>query len=308
MTNVTAFSSRSVPWMFYGAKVLEGKGVGVDEALQLSGLDFDVTLRRAAYQSSDGLWVPHQGRAAVVRKDTDKPLGAVSSTYEILQYKDAFKFIDELGHEIMAAGTHDGGAHGFIVTQDPQHRTIAAGRNGEDEHDLYVVLRTSHDGSQGVEVAILPLRHMCMNMMPGVHALKGSHQRWTFRHTKNLGVRMAQVQSVIKGVPEYVAEFEAISKRLADIDITIDEAREVLDEIVPDTLKSKEGRVNQLLDLYQHSPVNGYTGNGWGLVNAVSEFYDHRPGRRESTRWTRGLDGSTYRETARATELLLRRA
>ena len=37
--------------------------------------------------------------------------------------------------------------------------------SGDDPHDLYGVLRTSHDLSRATEVMVMPLRGRCMNQL-----------------------------------------------------------------------------------------------------------------------------------------------
>lgn len=307
MTSTTAFSARTVPWAFTGATAID-EPVSLDEALHHAHLDFEIELRDVAYRTAQGNWKPQAGRAAVVRKDTDVALGGVSKSYVPMPYREAFSVLGDLNPEIVAAGSHNDGRQAFMVVQDPLCRTVEG--YGNDPHDLYIVMRTSHDATRGHEISLLPLRGRCMNMMPMAFGLHGAKQRWTIRHSGQAEARLTEAGRILSGLSQYAEEFQGLSARLAAIDLELDEARGVLDEVVPAELKSREKRIDALLDTYQHSEVNGFTGTGWGLVNAVTEFFDHRDSSRsqnEAARWLRGLDGVTRTAANRTAELLLNR-
>jgi phage/plasmid-like protein (TIGR03299 family) len=307
MTSTLAFSSRTVPWLFYGATALDG-AVDYDEALHRADLDFTAELRPTAYKNAKGNWTVQKGRSAVVRTDTDAAVGQVSSSYALTQYSDAFAIMKDMNPEIVAAGSHNGGRQAFMVVQDPQCRSLK-GANGQDGHELYAVMRTSLDASRGHELALLALRDKCMNMMPLSFGLRGAEQRWSIRHSGRAEERLNEVSHILKGLRTYAEEYDALATRLADIDLEIEEARTVLDAIIPDA-KSHDKRVEEILGTYTNSDTNGFTGTGWGLVNAVTEFYDHREGGKSqngAARFLRGLDGPTRQMTNRVVRELVKR-
>lgn len=301
------FTTRDVPWMKLGTRVDEA--VTAAEAMELAELTWTAEAKLSTYPGADGTTKVFPGRHTLVRSDTDEPIDTVTSSYEVVQYQEAFDFLDVINPRFVAAGSLKGGKQAFMVVQAPELLRLEL-LDGEDAHDLYVVCRTSHDRSSGLEVAVLPLRGKCMNQLAVSGLLSHAKQRLTFRHTRNVHARMDEASQVLSNLSAYAEELEETASQLAAIDLELEQARRVLDEVVPSDLKSHDDRVDKILSLYQHSSYNGYTGNGWGLLNAVSEFHDHYHGgenRRDETRFLQGLAGSTQSAVDRTVHALRRR-
>lgn len=308
-TTDQSFSARTVPWAIEGATEVT-EAVTAADAIQLAGLDWDVELRKDGYQNGKGNWVVDQTKRKVVRVDTDEALGTVSPTYQTLQYREAFDFMDSVHPDFVAAGAQKKGKQAFVVVKSPTQLDVL---DGEDPHDLYVVLRSSHDGSRAVEVLLLPLRGTCMNMLPLANfGRSAAKQRWAIRHTKNMHAKLEQARAVLDGSEEYAKVFSETAARLADTDVELDGARRLLEVSAPHWLaKPDETYVDPILDTYQHSSTNGYVGTYWGLLNAVSEYHEHVRGRgerRPETRWTQGLDGAGDKALQRTLQVLNRHA
>src|SRR5690242_5819620 len=141
------FTDRRVPWMKLG-EVVDG-AVTAHEAAVKGGLNFKVSLRNVYFtcdklaeevKDDDGSTVHPEvddvspsclrnmtNRKIVVRDDTLEPLSIVSSGYPVLQYHEAFNFMDEAmsqfggdGARYVAAGSLKGGRQGFMVVRLPQ--------------------------------------------------------------------------------------------------------------------------------------------------------------------------------------------
>lgn len=301
------FTTRDVPWMKLGTRVDEA--VTAAEAMELAELTWTAERKPSTYPGTDGTTKVFHGRNTLVRSDTDEPIDVVTDQYEVVQYDEAFEFLDVINPRFASAGSLKGGKQAFMVVQAPELLRLDL-LDGEDSHDLYVVCRTSHDRSRGLEAAILPLRSMCMNQLAMSGMLSGAKQRLTFRHTRNVHARLDEASQVLSNLDMYAEELQETASQLAAIDLELEQARRVLDEVVPSDLKSHDDRVDKILSLYQHSSFNGYAGNGWGLLNAVSEFHDHYHGgdnRRDETRFVQGLAGSTQTAVNRTVHALRRR-
>jgi hypothetical protein len=85
------FSAREAPWMKLG-KITDGVK-NASEAAKLGGLDFKIALTEAYYAYDDGMKVAPK-RKAVIREDTGEFFDLVSDTYQPLQYREAFDFMD----------------------------------------------------------------------------------------------------------------------------------------------------------------------------------------------------------------------
>lgn len=308
----TSFSKRDLPWMKLGTVVDEAQSL--EDAIVLAGLDFEVDLRKDGYQNSKGNWVTDPSKRKIVRVDTDKPLGTVSSTYELLQYREAFDFLADVNVNFVAAGSLKFGKQAFMVVQVPGLDKLEVA--GGDHHDMYVVVRTSHDGSRALEVNQMALRGVCMNALTlssfGKSGYGGSaKQRWSIRHTQNMRAKMEQVAALLNGTQAYAENFAETANRLAAIDLELKDAEKVILKLVEAQhgyVKDQESYVTGIMNTYQFSSRNGYVGNGWGLVNAVSEHYEHVRGgdrRTPEARWTQAFDGLTHKAVDRTAQLLL---
>jgi phage/plasmid-like protein (TIGR03299 family) len=268
MTAATMFSTREAPWMKLGRLVDEP--VTAEEAARLSGLDFDVALAPLTYQWNDEtLTFPE--RYATVRTDNGEGLGVVSEVYEIVQYREAFTFMDTINPRYVAAGPLSGGKQGFMVVKVPENTDLLT---DVDPHELYVVLRTSHNCSRAVEVAVMPLRSKCMNGLAIKTFTQGAHLRWSIRHTRSASERMHEAQMTLSNIQEYGKSYAQAMRGYAEMTITDDEARRLLDGVIERYLKSRDEVKEEIIAIsHNDETVNEFAGTAWGLINATSSYY-----------------------------------
>lgn len=313
--HLVAYTDRDLPWMQLGAKLPDGV-TSAEQAARLGGLDFEVDLRPAAFPSAGGQeWMTVPSRFACVRKDTEAFFDFVSKDYTPVQYAEAFAFLDSLsdhGVEYVAAGTPDGfGRQAFIVVQLPEAKTIElADKFNRDRTDLYVVARASHNRTQGLEIALMGLRDKCMNSIALRSFTTSAVQRWSVRHVGTSPVgRLREAKLVLGRTKAYADEFSRVATALAESDILIDEARALLKTILPARPRTPD-TINKIVGAWQNSSTNGFTDNSWGLLNAVSEYFEwgRPPGlRTPASHFTGAIGGSTQRYINRTAQLLLAR-
>lgn len=285
----TMFSNRTVPWMKLG-KLSDSVFTAREAAIE-AGLDFEVTEAPVAFLW-DGEWVQMSNRKTIVRKDTGMPMSITSSDYPILQYSEAFDFIEQINPEFVAAGALKGGKQGFMVVRVPD--SFELNLLDGDKHEMYMILRTSHDLTRAVEVAMMPLRMRCMNQLTLRSLTKGVDHRWTIRHTSTMHQKLAEAKSSLENYKHYVESFKSLAERLAGIQVSQDKARMVLKGILPELPKTEE-KINSIIALWQTGDTVGYTDNGWGFVNSVSDYYDWgRSGGSAESRFVASLQGQTH--------------
>lgn len=316
------FSVREVPWMKLG-KLIDDKVSSAKEAAELGGLDFEVELREVGIIIQDttdptyekafpeskvraGTFRKIDKRRAVVAKDNGQFMGFVSSTkYNMLQYGEAFDFMDHLGAPYVAAGTLRGRRQGFMVVKpNVELRAHEAFTLYEDPHDIFVTLRTSHDCTRGVEVMVMPLRGRCMNQLSLRSFAKGVPHRWSIKHTSTMQEKLKEAQKSLKNLGLYVAQFDKLATRMVNTEIKHDRAQEMLEIVIPKPRAQTErveqqyrDRINAIIDLWETSPTVAYAGTGWGLVNALSEHRDwYRAGGTPESRFLNALEGETHKQ------------
>lgn len=303
-------SDRQVPWMKLGELV--DQPMTAAEAAKLGGLDFDVELRPVFYgpktgdfYGADGTYTSITNRRAVIRVDTGVPLGIVSRNYPILQYGEAFSFMDGVSPQYVAAGALKGGRQGFMVVRAPGTTKLLT---RVDPHDLYLVLRTSHDCTRAIEVMAMPLRSRCMNQMTLRSFSAGIPDKWTVRHTTTMRDRLAEAKKSLENLGAYGKQYETVARRLIEIKITKPQATKLLETVFPDR-PQRVGRIEQILSAWAGDQTVGFGGTGWGLLNAVSGHMEwQRPGGNPESRFVGALQGPTHQTINRVAGRLLSRA
>lgn len=305
------FTSRVVPWTRVGTTI-DQPDVNAREAARLGGLDFEVELRRAGFEGTEpDTWLSVAPRRAVVRTDTGEFFSFVSDEYKVVQYADAFTFMDEVNPRYVAAGTLSGGRQAFVVVQFPGLEALDPEPGGEsDPHDLYCVLRTSHDLSKALEVAILPLRDRCMNQLPLPSLTRDAPQSWSIRHVGDPFERLRNARDVLTGTERYGEVYARTVRQLLSVRLTDDQVRAITRRVLPDRPR-REAQVDAIATAFRTSERVGFVGTGWGAVNAVSEYLEHgrdNGSRTDQARFTGALDGTTRKYVARTAQLVLARA
>lgn len=313
--NLKSFTTRTVPWGKIGH--IESSAKTAMEAAELGGLNFEVELLDAGFKSNEkpppgkSAWKTIPNRRACVRKDNQQFMSFVSSAYAPVQYGEVFAFMDAINPLYVAAGTLGGGRQGFMVVELPNREKVEL-KIGKQVDPLtrYVVLRTSHDLTRAIEVSCMLLRDRCMNALTLNSFAANAPQRWSVKHVGDNPLSKIDVaQTTLARSDAYIDGFMQTAKVLADMRVTIDEAKDLLVRILPNRPKRDE-QVNAIVNAWRTSENNGFPDRGWGVVNAVSEYFEwgrNEGTRTEQSRFTGGLTGSTHKYTNRAVQLLLQR-
>lgn len=311
------FSTREVPWMKLGRLVEQPQTAA--EAAKLAGLDFTVSLCDVAFNAAtdnqdtglNASWKQIPTRKAVIADDNGDFMGFASTkVYHTLQYAEAFDFMDTLGAPYVAAGGLRKRRQGFMVVKPEVEFNVL---NGSDPHDLFAVLRTSHDCTRGVEVSVMPLRGRCMNQLTLRTFTKGAQYRWAIKHTSTMHAKLAEAQQSLDKIGLYAQRYVELAEQLANTAIKPETARYVLQTVIPEPVSRTERvrdqwveRLDRIVNLWESSPTVGFAGTGWGLVNAVSDYYDWgRSGGTAESRFLNALEGETHKKINAVTSLLL---
>lgn len=318
----TQFSTREVPWMKLGKLVDEPKTAA--EAAKMAKLDFTVSLspvyadRTVTNEDGTITLKPRliAGRKAVMADDNDDFMGFVStSSYHSLQYGEAFDFMDSINPTYVAAGGLRSRRQGFMVVKPIPVNDIKI-LGGDDPHQLYAVLRTSHDCSRATEVSVMMLRGKCMNQLTLQAFSKDARYRWSIKHTSTQAAKLKEAQESLVNIGVYVKRYATNVTRLADTPVSEAKADKLLRIVIPQpkgktqrTEDQYESRISKMLELFATSPQVGFAGTGWGLVNSVSEYFEwHRTGGTPESRFLNALEGQTHKKLNKTAMLVLSNA
>lgn len=301
-------STRQAPWMKLGK--LANKVMTAAEAAEAAGLDFDVEkcdlFYASSFTSTDGneqkIVRPIPNRKAIVDRTTGVCMGIMARDYNILQYREAFDFLDQINPHFVAAGRLRSGRQGFMVVETDLMDDVLA---GADPHKLYAVLRTSHDGTRAVEVSAMALRGRCMNQLTLRTFTKGARYRWGIKHTSSMHAKLKEAKDTLQRLGAYADAYRHNVQLLADTQIQDDMARTILRRALPDKPK-REQQIDSIVNTWHTAETVGFDWTGWGLVNAVSEYFDwRRQGGTPESRFIGALQGSTHNTINKVTNQLL---
>jgi phage/plasmid-like protein (TIGR03299 family) len=329
-TNDQMFSVRQVPWHGLGV-VLDEYPKSIDEALDKAGLGWkvthgDVLVVKAPEWTDDfgtkhpAELIPANGFKANLREDTGEVLGIVSDEYEVVDNRDAFRFLDALiGSEMHfeTAGSLWGGRRVWVLARLPEYIEL-----GGDQSATFVYVANSHDGSMAVTAAATPIRIVCANTLGAAlrQAEHGANAQRTFRfrHTGNLQAKFAEARQVLGMTIKYEKQFKALADRLALEPMSAHALdRRVLrhlwvtddDSLGRRARENRERTIEHVLAIFGGRGSAGDTtgncpGTKWTAFNAIAEHLDY--GRRYTAR-TNQVQRS-FEDTAlkqRALELVL---
>lgn len=297
---------RQVPWARIGTNV-EG-AMTAEEAITRAGLDWEVELVPLWHKTDDGKYVAVKDRFGVRRKDNGDILGTVGTHYVPFQNGEAFEFCDFLVESGEAkytfAAPAKGGKQICLVMQFPVGLMVA----GEDAHDLYALLRTAHDGTKAISIAISPYRHQCTNCMSLSLYSPGIKQRWAVQHTRTLQGKLQEARDTLKLASRYSEEFKKAADQLAATEMELEAFKQVLKKALPDRPKTDEV-ITRILELQQNSPNirDEHRKTAWGAMNALTEYYDwKRDTRSAEAKFLATMDGVNSQMRNRVATLLLR--
>lgn len=295
---------------FYGKGHAVPEGVNTREALELSGLDFEVALRPLYVQHEDGHELV-EDFVSTVRVDTDQVLGVVSPRYQIIQNRDAFDDMapvvdDEQQGRWVAAGTLRGGRRvwGMIELAEP---VVAAG----DEILPYLLYQNDHTGGAAITAATVMNRLSCTNQLTWrINAAPG---RVNVRHTGDLGRKMDEAMKVLGVARDYATEFAAVCDALGLQKVTDRQVNRWLKDLYPTddsmgdrAIANREQTREVVRALMGESPnLEGHRGTAWAFVNAVAEHADWGTDRDGEQRMNRLVTDQDYAIKNRALGLVL---
>lgn len=296
------FSTREVPWMTLGKLVNRPQTAA--EAMKIAGLGFTVSKRQAGYFDGEGAWRFSEHRVAIVRDDTGEDYEYVSPDYEVFQYSEAFDFMDAIRPLYVAAGPLKSGRQAFLVVE-PERPTFTIG--GDDKHEMFAILRTSHDRSRAIEVSLMALRGRCMNQLTLSSFGRGAEYRWSIPHTRSAREKLIEAQRVMTQIDKYTTEFQHLAERLMRSRPGENEVRPILAKYVTPWAKKQDEVLDTILHLWHEDTERvGFNDTSWGLINAVSEHFDW--GRTRGTpesRFLNAVQGITHTTLNRVTKELL---
>jgi phage/plasmid-like protein (TIGR03299 family) len=268
------------PWHGLGTSFPAGSRLGIEEAIEAAGLDWEVELRELFTHNGKGAHLGVRDYSAVCRKIDNTVLGVVGPGYEPLQNKDAFQwfqpFIDNDAARIDTAGSLRGGRRIWILAS-VMAKTGFVGE--KDEIRNFILLSSSHDDSLAVRIGFTPIRVVCANTLAQAHESHAS-KLLRVKHTARVLDNLADIREIMKTAE---GEFHATVKQyneLAKRNISQEDLKKYVTVVfdIKDPTKSKKV-VPAVIALFEGGRGSEQAGKTyWGAYNAANEYLNYNRG------------------------------
>lgn len=285
------------PWHGLGTSM--PAAADLDQWRIAAGLDWTAEKRQAYFslRTQDQFGNPKntpepvEDRWALVRSDSQRCLGLVSTRYHVVQPKQVIEFYRDLsetaGFTLETAGCLAGGKRIWALAKTPNSLRI----KGQDQIDGYLLLATSYDGTMSTQARFTSVRVVCQNTLS--LSLRDSSDNFiSVPHNTQFDADRIKAKLGIAG--ETWSQFEEVTNKLAETAWSEEAAVEYFHRVLGDSAFSLRGgklqptaKTKQLFNLVANgrgSELRSAQGTYWGLVNAVTEYVDHHSG----TKATRG--------------------
>jgi phage/plasmid-like protein (TIGR03299 family) len=327
---------------FIGAKPWHGLGLAVPsrmnirQALIAGKLDWSVHLMPLKTTSEmfldndgSGSMIPEidvKTHKATVRGDTKAVLGIVGSDYQPVQNLEAFSFFEEaLGKGaavVETVGALGKGEVVFCMAKLPEVTEVVKG----DFVEQYLLLSTSHDGTQAIRVCFSSTRVVCQNTMN--MALRRARNIVSIKHTKNAKESLSEAHKVLEANEKYWEKCREALQFMASKEMNTGEVRDFLKALFPaktllneatgeeeeQDASQRQENIRSDVELLFNGQATGSNLAGktrWGMYNAVTHHVDWQRNlrtRKDGTkpdRWAASVFGLGAGIRQRAADLLL---
>ncbi|MGM8061707.1 DUF932 domain-containing protein [Vogesella indigofera] len=301
----------ATPWHGLGNQLTEQQPV--DVWLHEAGMNWTLESSDVLFNvSKDGMHIRlHRDAKVLFRSDTLAPLSVVSPRYKVVQPHEVLHFYNDLVHaggfELETAGVLKGGRKLWALARTGQDTLLKGG----DRVKAYLLLATSCDGTLCTTAQFTSVRVVCNNTLQMAvgetrGAVKVPHSTVFDPQAvkESLGIGLSSWD-------HFIGDIKALSRR----PVSPEEARQYFAELLDEPLpEDEEGTVTsramqQLSLLYGGgglgSQLSSSRNTAWGLVNAVTEYVDHR--RRARSQDYR-LDSAWFGQGAQLKDKALQRA
>lgn len=287
------------------ATVLDEPPANWEEARKAAGLDWDpvegALYVPAIHDMDDSPLVELDGWKAIRRNDNGTLLSVQRDSYTIFPNRELGPLVESLLDEpdvvYETAGSLKEGRKVWVLVRLADPVEIPGDSNGTTLN--YLAVQNAHDGSSALRAQKLATRIVCDNTSMAADREASRHgYAYTFRHTKNMDVRIEQARAAINGLRQDRVDYLAWAEEL--IGIPVDEmqrrqfvntfapmppAKETVSDRVVANIEQARRQIHEILD---GPTCEGIADTAYGLVQASIEYAEHvRTAHTRETHFTR---------------------
>lgn len=304
----TAFVG-ALPWHGLGRQLTEG--ADLETWKKEAGLGWTIKTSPVLYTpegSPSALTMPD--RKLFYRSDSNAALAVVSNRFQEVQPGETIEFYRDLvsaaGFKLETAGSLFGGRKVWAMARCGEEVRIM----GQDAIKPFLLLATACDGSMATCAHFTTVRVVCNNTLRMAIGSRGKKAQVRVPHHAKFDQDLvkAELGIVKESWENFISNVNLLAKtkihRSAAIDIVAKELKSgcgVDDTATDDERLAESGALRNIIRLFDGDAKGaGYkssNGTMWGLVNAVTEHYDHFSGAKSGDK-SRAFERAQFTDNA----------
>ena len=297
------------PWHKLGQELEEG--ASIEQWQVAAGMDWSIERSPVRFnaQGNDQIY---SGQSVLYRSDDNTPLSVVSNRYKPVQPREVLGFFRDLvaenGFKIHTAGTLMGGKRMWALAETGKFGEVCKG----DGIGGFLLLSTSCDKTLATTARFTTVRVVCNNTLTA--AVNRDVNQVSFSHIQQFD--HVAVKAQLGNAVESFGSFMEMVKHLQNAKLSAQEAKDFVSFLVATSVQLADEEYDvttnraykKILALFNEEAKGielvGHT--KWGMVNAVTEYYDHfNPTRSDDARLNSAWFGAGERAKNQALDLLL---
>jgi len=297
------------PWHKLGQELEEG--ASIEQWQVAAGMDWSIERSPVRFnaQGNDQIY---SGQSVLYRSDDNTPLSVVSNRYKPVQPREVLGFFRDLvaenGFKIHTAGTLMGGKRMWALAETGKFGEVCKG----DGIGGFLLLSTSCDKTLATTARFTTVRVVCNNTLTA--AVNRDVNQVSFSHIQQFD--HVAVKAQLGNAVESFGSFMEMAKHLQNAKLSAQEAKDFVSFLVATSVQLADEEYDvttnraykKILALFNEEAKGielvGHT--KWGMVNAVTEYYDHfNPTRSDDARLNSAWFGAGERAKNQALDLLL---
>lgn len=278
-----------LPWHGLGKELTEDATIEVWK--EQSGLNFVVLPAPVLFKPNgceETLVMPD--RKLLYRSDTKAPLSVVSSGFKVVQPGDTLEFyrslIENSDFKMETAGSLFGGRKFWALARCGESLRLM----GQDEIRPYLLLASACDGSMSTVAHFTSVRVVCNNTLRMAVGVNGQKAAVRVPHSAQFDPEQAKAELGIIG--DLWKIFGETAYKLASTKIEHDDAVDLVakqmktdwkEGMTHNEMLASSSSLRSIIRLFdgeaKGAEYKSSKGTAWGLLNAVTEHFDHEVSR-----------------------------
>lgn len=307
------------PWHGLGESVPKTATVAAIE--KAAGLGWAVT-KEGLFVRQGKQYAAVPDKFAIVRGDTNAVLTLVGKDYVPIQNREVLEFFREYvkageAHIETAGSLMDGQIIWALAKMNASFNVSGSKKKeNADPVEGYILLVNFHDYGKAARVKFTPIRVVCWNTLMMSLGSVGDELR--IPHRAEFDAEAQQDAKEKLGIArEKLDAFRSDAKTLAELKLTEEDAVEIVvkhfnGDPKEDDVAKQPRTVRRIIQLYggeaKGALLPSAASTGWGLLSAVTQYYDWEKGRLQDVRLRRSWLGSGASKKQKVLEDLLKRA